>query len=72
MSRKLDALSALKEAVSNIGLSVQVMSDKYGKMLRHMEEQHHKITNLKKRAEVIERKSLEVTINQKLEVRELQ
>lgn len=73
MSRKLDALPALKETVDGIENSIQLMSAKYDEVLRRMENQECEIRNLKKRVETIEEQNNADTIKQlKLEVEELE
>lgn len=64
MGSKLDALTPLMEAVSNLELSIQVMSEKYDEVLSYMEWHSNEINNLKMRLDVIERRSQEETIKQ--------
>lgn len=51
---KLDSLMSLKETVSAIEKSIQVMSDKYDEVLKDLAEQKRETKHLKKRVETLE------------------
>lgn len=57
MNEKLDGLVPLKETVSNIEKSIEVMSDKYDELLKRLAVQESDTKNVKARVEKLEQKA---------------
>lgn len=55
INAKLDSLMSLKETVTGIETSMQMLSDKYDKILEHINHQDNETKAVKKRLEALER-----------------